>query len=142
MTWKRSPWMLWLIPGIHLAGIASAAGGKLLVTDLRDIAEALRSNQDKPFVRRILDPGSAPDPLMKDGFKDTHRMAAEVDEDGQWYAFPTVIEQDGQLVRYEDAYEALRANKKTGNLIPFDSKEQAIKFSQQYKTPKFLEYYK
>ena len=65
-----------------------------------------------------------------DGTQSTHRMAAEIDDNGQWWAFPTIQQSpDGEMVEFEDAFEALRAAKKSGNAKPM-KKEEAIEYAR------------
>jgi len=57
-------------------------------------------------------------------------MAAEVDENGQWWAFPTVVQnKDGTFKQFDDPFEALRHNQSIGNALKMPSKEAAIEYS-------------
>jgi len=60
---------------------------------------------DEPeFVDRINNPEKYPFIRNKDGSISTHRMAAEVDEKGNWYAFPTIVMlPSGELYQFEES---------------------------------------
>lgn len=45
----------------------------------------------------------------EDGSRSTHRMAAEVDENGNWIAFPEIQEVEGSLVELEKQKAMARA---------------------------------
>ena len=102
----------------------------------------LDANKDKEFVRRILDPKLNPKSIKNpDGSMSTHSMAAEVDEEGNWFVFPTVVNEGGTFRRIEDAQEARKYNQERGEVIPFGkNKDGAIKFSKQYKPQAFKNY--
>lgn len=108
----------------------------------RAMAAILRANAGLPFVDRVLNPEGQPTLTMPGGAAATHLMAAEIDQAGQSYAFPTVIKQpDGSLIQMSNPHEAMDVNKRSNNAIPFLSIEEAIDFSKNYKTPEFKEYY-
>tara|TARA_R110000803_G_scaffold92667_2_gene160189 strand:+ start:119 stop:484 length:366 start_codon:yes stop_codon:yes gene_type:complete len=101
----------------------------------------LNGEKNRPeFLDRIDNPEKYPHIKNPDGSVSSHRMAAEVDESGQWYAFPTIVQlPSGELHRFENAFEALEYNKKTGNLLKMDTAEEAMDYaSGGYKTKKFL----
>ena len=57
------------------------------------------AKKKKPeFIDRILNPQKYPYITNKDGSVSTHEMAAEVDENGNWFVFPT-IQYDGKTLR-------------------------------------------
>ncbi len=67
----------------------------------------------------------------------THRMAAEVDEKGDWYVFPTIVPQeDGTLREFiDDNRGAMAYNLPRGNFKKFSNMEEAIEYSKTgYKT--------
>lgn len=105
------------------------------------------SSQDKldeykhlEFVQRVLDPSLNPRPVdMGDGYVASHQMAAEVDEKGDWYVFPTIVNQGGELQQL-DTGAAFDYAKTSGEIIPFDNKDDALDFSQNYKTEEFKNY--
>ena len=99
----------------------------------KQILAILDQNKGKSFVRRVLEPDKYPTLDNGDGSVSTHSMAAEVDEDGNWYVFPTVLMTKNGLRRF-DVWDAFSETKKTGNLIPFGkNKDAAIDFSRSYK---------
>jgi hypothetical protein len=103
--------------------------------DQKKIQEILESNATKNFVQRILNPEIAPTPLDVDGQKQTHFMRAEYlgKEDTIPAVFPTVIEREGELFKFEDLEEAKDHARKTGEYIEFKSIEEADLFSREYK---------
>ena len=107
-----------------------------------DTLKILQDNADKPFVQRVLNPSKAP--LKIKGKKVTHAMSAEIDpEDGVAYVFPTVVVDDeGNYKQFNDPFAALDYNKRRGNVIGFATMQEALKFSKNYKTQAFKDYYK
>jgi len=104
-----------------------------------ELVKFLQSHSDKEFVRRILDPSLNVNPIRnEDGSISTHSMAAEVDENGNWFVFPTVVNEGGKLVR-KPLRQAQQEAISSGQVIPFGkNKEQAINFSAGgYKTRAF-----
>lgn len=88
---------------------------------------------------RAKNPENYPYIKNRDGSVSTHRMAAEVDESGNWYAFPTIVQaDDGSLIEFEDSFKAMRYNLDRGNFKSFGKdKDAAIKYAQGgYKTKK------
>jgi hypothetical protein len=103
----------------------------------------LKEHSDKEFVRRILDPSLNTNPVKNStGTTSTHSMAAEQDKEGNWYVFPTVVNQGGKLVRYDDSFAAMDENFKTGEYISFGKDgNSATKFAAGgYKTKEFKDY--
>tara|TARA_R110002167_G_C12202238_1_gene606858 strand:- start:99 stop:446 length:348 start_codon:yes stop_codon:yes gene_type:complete len=92
---------------------------------------------------RISNPESYPVIKNKDGSISTHEMASETDGQGNWYVFPTIIQETGgSLKRFENPQNALSYALRTGNYKPFTNKEDALDYSAGgYKTEKFNEYY-
>jgi hypothetical protein len=86
---------------------------------------------DKPeFLDRINNPNNYPYIENKDGSFSTHKMSAEVDEKGNWYAFPTIVKMpSGELYEFQDPYQAMEYNIRTGNYLPMKSKEEAISYA-------------
>lgn len=110
----------------------------------------LLEHSDKEFVRRVLDPSLNVNPVQnEDGSTSSHSMAAEVDEEGNWFVFPTVVNKGDRLERLKnpdgsvmDGQQARRANMETGELISFGKdKNGAIAFSQLYKPKAFKEFF-
>ena len=73
---------------------------------------------------------NAPVSQNQDGTISTHRMAAEVDSKGNWYAFPTIVKQGNQLVQLPTP-QAFQWNLKNNEAVPFgQDKDAALKFAQ------------
>ncbi len=62
----------------------------------------LQSNKDKDFVKRIINPNSIASLDRGNGVTSTHSMRHDVDETGQWYVYPSVVNQNGKLVDLGD----------------------------------------
>jgi uncharacterized membrane protein (UPF0127 family) len=93
------------------------------------------SNLD--FVKRIADPNLVTPLDNEDGTSSTHSMSAEVDEEGNWHVFPTVVNREGTLERME-TWDALDYAKQSGEHIPVDNPELAQWIaSNGYKKTKF-----
>ena len=57
-------------------------------------------------------------------------MAAERDEKGRWYAFPTIVmTPEGKLQEFSDNQEALRYAKSTGNFLAMPNKQAALDYA-------------
>jgi hypothetical protein len=103
--------------------------------------DLLRQNKSKDFVNRILNPSTSPAPVQFDESNiATHQMAAEVDENGNWYVFPTIVNQGGKLVSMP-LYDAFDYARKTGEYIPMPNMESAINLSENYKTKAMQDFY-
>jgi len=64
-----------------------------------------------------------------DGTQSTHKMAAEVDPQGNWYAFPTIVRQGKQLVQMPTP-QAFQWNLKNKEAVPFgQDKNAALQFA-------------
>jgi hypothetical protein len=92
--------------------------------------EVLKANANKTFVQRILRPNDFP-VLEHDGGIATHRMAWGELPNGRAAAFPTVLYDGKGLKDYGD--KAWEQAHKTGNVIEFDSPDEASWFAQNYK---------
>jgi len=87
--------------------------------------------QGPEFIERIMNPDKYPYIKNEDGSISTHRMAAEVDEDGNWFVFPTIVQlPSGKLKQFEDQYQAMAYNLRTGNYLPMSSKDEALKYAK------------
>ena len=96
--------------------------------------DLLKQHKEKDFVNRILNPSIAPAGIpWEGGSVATHQMAAEVDENGNWYVFPTIVNQGGKLVSMP-LYDAFDYARETGEYIPMPDMDSAINFSENYKT--------
>jgi hypothetical protein len=75
---------------------------------------------DQPFIEN------------QDGTRSTHRMAAEKDEYGTGWAFPTIVQLDnGSLHHFEDHGDALKWNINRGEAVPFgNDKDSALRFAE------------
>ncbi len=80
--------------------------------------------------RRLLDP-NAPRINNPDGSFSTHRMAAEVDGGGNWWAFPTIVQlPNGNLHQFDDHQEAMQYNIQRGEAVHFGpDKSSALAFA-------------
>jgi hypothetical protein len=96
---------------------------RLRLTDMK--------NNIPEFIDRINNPDKYPFITNEDGSISTHRMAAEVDENGNWFVFPTIVLMpDGTLKEFEDNAEALDYNLSIGNFLPMKNKNEAIKYAE------------
>ena len=83
------------------------------------------------FIDRIINPDKYPYITNKDKSISTHRMAAEIDENGNWVVFPTIVRlPTGELYQFEDNGQAMDYNMRTGNYMPMPSKEEALKYAE------------
>jgi len=106
----------------------------------------LYQNKDLPFVDRIINPQNYPTPSIFDegGRMQTHFMSATPDKEGNWYAYPNIIFEDGEYKKLDlNEDQALEYAKKSGNVISFGkNKDAAIDSSKNYKPEEFKQYYK
>lgn len=87
---------------------------------------------NKPeFLDRIMNPEKYPYIANKDGSVSTHKMAAEVDENGNWFVFPTIVMlPNGKLHEFTDTKQAMEYNLKTNNFLPMKSKKDALSYAE------------
>jgi len=86
---------------------------------------------DPNFIDRINNPEKYPFLKNKDGSISTHRMAAEVDEEGNWFVFPTIIQTPGgSLHEFKDSQLAMDYAIRTGEALPMGSKKEALSYSK------------
>jgi GNAT superfamily N-acetyltransferase len=103
--------------------------------------DLLKQHKEKDFVNRILNPGIAPAGIpWEGGSVASHQMAAEVDENGNWYVFPTIVNQGGKLVSMP-LYDAFDYARETGEYIPMPDMDSAINFSENYKTKAMQDFF-
>lgn len=103
--------------------------------DIFSVMSILSENSDKNFVQRIMNHAKAP--RLYDnaggelGSPSTHSMAADVDQDGNWFVYPTVVQRpDGNLQRLS-RNEAWQFAGETGERIAFGkNKDRAVWFSR------------
>ena len=118
-------------------------GKKSLMQNVYPYQDILDANKGKNFIKRILDPESAPSPLLDEaGHKQTHRMSAEYLGEGGTIpaAFPLVVERGGKLVKLSKQ-EAAEHARKTGEYVAFKDIKSADQFSRLYKTREFKAFY-
>jgi hypothetical protein len=80
--------------------------------------------KDQPFIQNL------------DGTISTHRMAAEKDDSGNWWAFPTIVQSDkGTLHQFDNHFDAMRWNIDRGEAVDFGNDgKSAQRFAEgQYK---------
>ena len=83
------------------------------------------------FLNRIQNPEKYPYITNEDNSISTHRMAAEVDENGNWVVFPTIVRlPTGELYQFEDSGQAMDFNMRTGNYLPMPSKKDALNYAK------------
>ena len=99
------------------------------------------SKKEQPeFIDRILNPQKYPYLKNKDGSISTHEMAAEVDEDGNWFVFPTIQYDGKNLRRFKSNEEAMKNAFKTNNFLAMPSKKEALEYAKDgYKKGTALE---
>ena len=112
----------------------------------RRAQETLQRNKDKKFVKRILKPdGRKVD--YGNGSYATHQMSAEIKGRPKFpmvdaYAFPTVVQRSPGLQVYDDPQKAMRDNVREGNAIRFNTIQEAVDFTRNYKTKEFTDSFK
>lgn len=100
----------------------------------------MKDEENKPeFIDRINNPEKYPYITNEDGSISTHNMAAEVDEDGNWFVFPTIVQlPSGELYKFKDSTSAQEYNLRTNNYLPMKNKKEAIDYAKggyKNKTP-------
>ena len=114
-----------------------------ITQDVLSVMSILGANADKNFVQRIMSPQRYPvlpnyDPAGRIVSHSSHSMAADIDpKDGNWYVYPTVVQQEDGTLRRLPQPAAFEYARKTGERINFgpQDKEGALWFSsdQGYK---------
>ena len=87
------------------------------------------ADKEPEFLDRIQNPDKYPYITNKDGSISTHRMAAEVDEDGNWYVFPSIQFDGEKLKQFESNEEAMKNAMATGNFLNLP-KEEALEYAK------------
>lgn len=84
------------------------------------------------FISRWLNREELPSLKNEDGSVSTHEMAAEYNpDDGYWYVYPTIANIPNYgLYRFNDPYEALSYNLKTGDYFRFADKKEALSLAK------------
>ena len=104
-----------------------------------EIRRILAANKDMDFVKRIHNPEAFPklydNPGGLLGKPSTHSMAAEVDRNGDWFVYPTVVNDPlTQGLKRLGHTQAKYHAESSGERIPFGKDgDKAIWFSKQYK---------
>ncbi len=98
-----------------------------------EVTGVLNANKTLNFVKRILNPKKKLD--NENGTFSTHTMTwlySFSNGVGEYVVFPTVIEEDGILKRLgaDDVWDHALSKKE---YIVFDSKDEAVAFSKDYK---------
>ena len=90
------------------------------------------ATKNKPeFLDRINNPSKYPYITNEDESISTHRMAAEIDKNGNWVVFPTIVRlPTGELYQFEDNGQAMDYNMRTGNYLPMSTKQEALKYAE------------
>ena len=82
------------------------------------------------FIDRILNPEKYPFITNADNSISTHKMAAEVDDEGNWYVFPTIaLLPTGELYEFKDPNQAMDYSITTGNFLPMPNQKEAIAYA-------------
>ena len=106
----------------------------------------LQQNKQVPFVDRVLNPRNYPSPSIFDdaGRMQTHFMSATPDKDGNWFAYPNIVFENGKYRKVnKNEDEALAEAIKNKNVVSFGKdKNSALNFSKNYEPLEFKEYYK
>jgi hypothetical protein len=97
-----------------------------------NILRILTENQNKGFVKRILNPNEYPTLNNKDGTHSTHSMTWG-ETGGKFVVFPTVLYNDKKELTRHDFKSAWENVRETGNFIEFETSEEADFFSREYK---------
>ena len=95
-----------------------------------DVMRILMANADKSFVKRIIQPGAYPTLDLGNGQVATHMMSW-AERNGKYYVHPRILYDGKKLKDYgERAFEQAI---KSGNVIEFETPEEADWFSKRYK---------
>tara|TARA_R110000796_G_scaffold136566_2_gene252743 strand:+ start:2130 stop:2450 length:321 start_codon:yes stop_codon:yes gene_type:complete len=87
--------------------------------------------KEPEFLARILDPDNYPYIDNEDGTISTHKMAAEVDEEGNWFVFPTIVQlPTGELYDFKSNAKAMEYNLKNNNYLPMKTKKEALDYAK------------
>lgn len=128
--------------GMARAGIQGGNGfGEQLAGEPSQFQSINEQNKNIPWVARGLNPKNFPNPEgipeLSGGEKtSSHVLAAEVDEKGDWYVFPTLDQDesgewvDMRVSEGEYPKEAFDYAKQKGTAIKFDNADDAIAYSQ------------
>jgi len=118
------------------ANLRGNADPRLLAGVAGAVALGMAASQDSDarepnFVTRYKNEGLFPVVNNPDGSFSTHRMAAEIGPDGKAYAFPTIMQKpDGELLQFDDNYQALDYGLKSGEVLEFPSIDEAVAYAE------------
>jgi hypothetical protein len=88
-------------------------------------------NKDKNFVQRALNPSDYPAIINEDGSETTHLMGLSIDQEGNPYIMPTVIQNNlGLLQKLPDEDAAVEYAKKTGEGVAIPDIQLANYYTQ------------
>ena len=114
-------------------------------TETVGLLDLQAKNPTATWIDRVLRPDKYPNLWLTNerGQRETHRLAAEIDDNGNVYVFPMVrMLSDGTLKKYSNAHEAMFENIKTGNAVLWNGDIQsAVEFTKNYKTEEFKQYH-
>lgn len=101
--------------------------------DYSRVMGVLRGNEDKQFVQRILRPNEFPAMNLGKGQTGTHLMAW-TKSDGKYYVYPTIeYDTKSKSLTNWGADRGWEEAKKKGEMISFDTPQEADWFSKNYK---------
>ena len=95
------------------------------------------------FVDRVNNPENYPFIRNKDGSVSTHKMAAETNEQGEWFVFPMIVMlPTGKLHEFKAAQSAMDYNLRTGNYLKMPEEKAKAYAKGGYKTKKLKNFWK
>ena len=95
------------------------------------------------FVDRVNNPEKYPFIRNEDGRINTHKMAAETNEQGEWFVFPMIVMlPTGKLHEFKNIQSAMSYNIRTGNYLEMPEKEAKAYAKGGYKTKKLRNFWK
>jgi hypothetical protein len=103
--------------------------------------DKLSAHAELPWVNRILNPAGHGAIVGADGQKETHRLSAELDAQGNAWVFPTIVENPDGTLRRLPTYDALNFALKNNTAMPFNDIWSAAEFTRNYKPKSFLDFY-
>jgi hypothetical protein len=105
--------------------------------ELDKISKIILANEDKNFVKRILDPLPYGSVKNKDGSTSTHRMRVDHLKIGDKEVpamYPTIFWKDGEYIDFGDDIEGAKDYAlKNKEYIPFDDLEEALWAEKNWK---------
>lgn len=95
------------------------------------LLEIILFNRKKDFINRMMNANDFPVLENRDGTVSTHSMAYG-EADGQYFVYPTVVYQDGKMMRLGPDTAWTRAME-SGDYVMFENEDDAREFSSEYK---------